>query len=55
MSLGSGPPSQKRWRPLEQVGWLIGIMAGVVVLACVWVFAIVQDLIDMIVPASPKG
>ncbi len=53
MSLGSGPMSPKRWRPLEQMGWFIGIMAGVVVLACVWIFAIVQHLVGMVlVPAN---
>ncbi len=55
MSLGSGPMSPKRWRPLEQVGWGIGIVAGAVVLVCVWVFAIVQHLVDMIVPARLKS
>ncbi len=37
MSLGSGPMSPKRWRPLEQVGWGVGIVAGGIVLMCLGV------------------
>ena len=52
MSLGSGPMSPKHWRPLEQVGSGIGIVAGVLVLLCIWIFAFVQHLIDLVAPAS---
>ena len=48
--------SAKRWRPVEQVGWGIGIVAGVLVLLCIWVFALVQHLIGLVgsEPAPPK-
>ena len=56
MSLGSGPMSAKRWRPLEQMGWGAGIVAGGLVLLCIWVFALVQHLIGLVVsvPVPPK-
>jgi hypothetical protein len=50
VSLGSGPMSSKRWRPLEQVGWGAGIVAGGLVLLCVWIFALVQHLTGLAVP-----
>ena len=49
MSLGSGPMSAERWRPWEQLGWGIGIVAGVLVLLCIWVFALVQHLIGLVI------
>ena len=53
MSLGGGPMSPKRWRPLEQLGWGIGIVTGGLVLLCIWVFALTQSLASMVLP--PKG
>ena len=50
MSLGSGPMSARRWRPVEQVGCGVGIVAGVLVLLCIWVFALVQHLIGLVAP-----
>ena len=56
MSLGSGPMSSKRWRPLEQVGWAVGIVTGGLVLLCVWAFALVRALIGRVAaaPGLPK-
>ena len=50
MSLGSGPMSAKRWRLVEQVGSGIGIVAGVLILLCIWIFALVQHLIGLVAP-----
>ena len=50
MSLGSGPMSAKRWRPVEQVGWAVGIVAGSLVLLCIWIFALTQPLIALALP-----
>jgi hypothetical protein len=55
MSLGSGPMSSKRWRPLEQVGWAVGIVAAGLVLLCIWAFALVRALIGRVAaPGPPK-
>ncbi len=55
MSLGSGPMSRTKWRPLEQLGWALGIVAGSVVLLCIWGFAIVHHLASMVVSAPPNA
>ena len=57
MSLGIGPMSPKRWRPLEQLGWGIGTVAGGLVFLCLWAFALVQHLIGKVVPVPvlPKS
>lgn len=52
MSLGSGPMSSKRGRLVEQVGWGVGLVAGCLVLLCIWMFAFVQHLIGLVIPAS---
>ena len=56
MSLGSDPMSAKPWRALEQVGWGVGIVAGILVLLCIWIFAFVQHLVGLVlaVPVAPK-
>ena len=55
MSLGSGAMPSKWWRPLEQVGWSVGILVGALVLPCLWDFALVQHLIALMMAALPKG
>ena len=50
MSLGRGPMSSKRWRPLEQVGWAVGIVAGGLVLLCIRIFALTQYVIGLALP-----
>ena len=57
MSLHTKPISAKWWRPLEQLGWGIGILAGGLVLLCVWGFALVQRLMGSMIPAPvpPKS
>jgi hypothetical protein len=48
--------SSKRWRPLEQVGWAVGMVTGGFVLLCIWIFALVQALIGRVAaaPRPPK-
>ena len=57
MSLHTKSISAKWWRPLEQLGWGIGILAGGLVLLCVWGFALVQRLMGSMIPAPvpPKS
>lgn len=55
MSLGSGPMSPKRWRPLEQIGWAFGILAGGVVLLCLFAFSISQQVAGLVTSVLPKA
>ena len=54
MSLGSGPMSPKLWRPLEQLGWGMGVVTGGLVLVCVWSFALVQHVVGMMPLNRPR-
>jgi hypothetical protein len=55
MSLGSGPMSPKRWRPLEQIGWGIGVAAGAIAPVCLWAFTITWQIAAAVRPAKKDG